>query len=62
MESGVARKTISDFELGLRQPQIRTRRDLLRAFGRFGVRFRVTADGAQLELLTSDSPSFDEDA
>lgn len=49
-ESGVARKTISDFELALRHPQARTKRDLLRAFDGHGVKFAVEGGLITLQL------------
>lgn len=49
-EAGVARKTISDFELSLRQPYARTKRDLLATLDQHGVRFSVSLEGCSLTL------------
>lgn len=50
-EAGVARKTISDFELSLRQPHVRTKRDLLATFEEHGVRFALASEGCSLVLI-----------
>ncbi|KXV76950.1 helix-turn-helix domain-containing protein, partial [Acetobacter cerevisiae] len=43
-ETGVARKTISDFEMSLRQPHARTKKDLLSAFEEHGIRFIISSE------------------
>jgi transcriptional regulator with XRE-family HTH domain len=45
-ESGVARKTISDFEAGSREPFARTKRDLVEAFQKNGVLFEKKENGS----------------
>jgi len=50
-EADVARKTVSDFELSLRQPHSRTKRDLLMTFERHGIRFDTSPDGCSLTLV-----------
>ena len=49
-EAGVARKTVSDFELSLRQPHARTKKDLLATFAQHGVHFAISLEGCCLSM------------
>lgn len=50
VRSGVARRTISLFESGAREPFDRTKRDLIEAFAREGVTLDVNHTGLSLHL------------